>query len=90
MNLTPLCIGRAGIEQEVNLTPLFSRLSAYRAWVAEAVMPKELETISNRLQRQQALGTDRFTAMIEEQLGRSIRPGRIGRPRRQAVPAEAD
>ena len=67
-----------------------ARLSAYRAWVAEAVTPEELETIRNRLQRQQALGTDRFTAMIEEQLGRSLRPGRIGRPRRQAVPGEAD
>ena len=67
-----------------------ARLSAYRAWVAESVTPEELETIRNRLQRQQALGTDRFTAMIEEQLGRSIRPGRIGRPRRQAVPTETD
>lgn len=66
------------------------RLPVYRAWVAEAVTPEELETIRNRLQRQHALGTDRFTAMIEEQLGRSVRPGRIGRPRWSAKPASKD
>ena len=75
--------------------PVIAFLSARRSvkpdrLAAPAPSPEELETIRNRLQRQQAMGTDRFTAMIEEQLGRSIRPGRIGRPRRQAVPAETD
>lgn len=60
-----------------------SRLDAYRAWVAAAVSAEELELIRLRLQRQHALGTDRFRAMIEDQLQRRAGPAKIGRPSKQ-------
>ena len=60
-----------------------SRLKAYRTWVASALFPKELELIRLRLQRQHALGTDRFRAMIEDQLERRAGPAKIGRPNKQ-------
>ncbi|MBW3551637.1 MAG: hypothetical protein KY442_12860 [Proteobacteria bacterium] len=58
----------------MNLTP----------FLASAVAPDELERIRLRLQRQHALGTDRFRAMIEEQLQRRAGPAKIGRPRKPA------
>lgn len=61
-----------------------ARQAAYRAWVDDAVSPEELEVIRLRLQRQHALGTDRFRAMIEEQLQRRAGPAMIGRPRKLA------
>ena len=60
-----------------------SRLAAYRAWVADAVSAEELSLIRLRLQRQHALGTDRFRAMIEDQLQRRAGPAKIGRPNNQ-------
>ncbi|MDQ3523839.1 MAG: transposase, partial [Chloroflexota bacterium] len=60
-----------------------SRHLAYRAWVAAAISPEELDRIRLRLQRQHALGTDRFRTMIEDQLQRTAGPAKIGRPCRQ-------
>ena len=57
--------------------------AAYRAWVAAAVSPEELDLIRLRLQRQHALGTDRFRTLIEDQLRRSAGPAKIGRPCKQ-------
>ena len=65
-----------------------SRLAAYRAWVAAAVSAEELELIRLRLQRQHALGTDRFRAMIEDQLQRRAGPAKIGRPSKRAPRSE--
>ncbi|MDQ3289394.1 MAG: transposase [Pseudomonadota bacterium] len=66
-----------------------SRLAAYRAWVADAISDDELELIRLRLQRQHALGTDRFRAMIEDQLQCRAGPAKIGRPRKQEHGARA-
>jgi len=59
-----------------------SRLDAYRSWVAGAVSAEEVELIRLRLQRQHALGTDRFRTMIEDQLKRHAGPAKIGRPKK--------
>lgn len=47
-----------------------TRQQAYGALMVETLDPEELELIRLRLQRQHALGTDRFRAMIEAQLDR--------------------
>ena len=60
-----------------------SRRAAYRPFVADAVSAEELGLIRLRLQRQHALGTDRFRAMIEDQLERRAGPAKIGRPTKQ-------
>ncbi|MFC0677970.1 transposase [Lysobacter korlensis] len=59
-----------------------ARQHAYRALVAQALAPDELELIRLRLQRQHALGSDRFRAAIEAQLSRRAGPAKIGRPRK--------
>ncbi|MBP3974626.1 hypothetical protein J6C21_08450 [Pseudoxanthomonas spadix] len=47
----------------------------------EAIHPDETAAIRLNLQRQHALGNDRFRAAIEHQLGRRAGPAaRIGRP----------
>jgi putative transposase len=56
------------------------RQHAYARLVAEILNPGEVALIRLRLQRQHALGTDRFRAMIEAQLQRRAGPARIGRP----------
>ena len=60
------------------------RQTAYRRFVELGISPEELETIRLRLQRQHALGSERFRLMIEEQLARPAGPLRIGRPRKVA------
>jgi putative transposase len=62
-----------------------ARAAAYYALVMEAVDPAELEFIRLHLQRQHALGPDRFRTAIEAQLGRRAGPARIGRPRKASV-----
>ena len=57
-----------------------SRHQAYASLVAEILNPDEVTLIRLRLQRQHALGTDRFRAMIEAQLQRRAGPAKIGRP----------
>ena len=76
---------------KVHSDPYFdeaSRLDAYRAWVAPAVSAEELELIRLRLQRQHALGTDRFRAMIEDQIQRRAGPAKIGRPSKRTPRSE--
>lgn len=54
--------------------------SFYASSVAEALNPDGLTLIRRRLQRQHALGADRFRTMIEIQLLRRAAPAKIGRP----------
>lgn len=56
------------------------RARVYLEFVEEALDPEELDVIRLRLQRQHALGGDRFRTMIEEQLQRRAGPAKIGRP----------
>jgi putative transposase len=61
------------------------RQEAYRALVAQAINPEQLDGIRAHLQRQHAYGTDRFRTAIEAQLGRTAGPQKIGRPRKPQV-----
>jgi putative transposase len=64
------------------------RQQAYRAFVDEAISDDELELIRQRLQRQHALGSDRFRTIVEAQLSRAAGPRKAGRPRK--VVSDAD
>lgn len=57
-----------------------TRQNAYRELVKQAISDDDLPAIRLHLQRQHALGTDRFRAAIEAQLGRRAGPAKIGRP----------
>ncbi|MBO9716865.1 MAG: transposase [Pseudoxanthomonas sp.] len=57
-----------------------ARRTAYRALVVAGLAPAEVEHIRATLQRQHALGSDRFRDAIERQLGRRAGPAKIGRP----------
>jgi REP-associated tyrosine transposase len=59
-----------------------TRHAAYRTLVAGAMSEQDLHAIRLHLQRQHALGPDRFRASIEAQLGRRAGPAKIGRPRK--------
>ncbi|UGB37236.1 hypothetical protein [Frateuria soli] len=61
-----------------------SRQAAYRELVKQAIPDDDLAAIRLHLQRQHALGNERFRAAIEAQLGRSAGPAKIGRPRKAA------
>jgi len=64
------------------------RQATYRELVRQAISEDDLIAIRLHLQRQHALGSDRFRAAIEAQLGRRAGPARIGRPaKRQAESA---
>jgi len=65
-----------------------ARHRAWRALVMETVDPAETDAIRLHLQRQHLYGPDRFRKAIEAQLGRTVRPGKIGRPRKSAALAE--
>lgn len=56
------------------------RQVAYRELVGQAISEDDLTAIRLHLQRQHALGPDRFRAAIEAQLGRRAGPAKIGRP----------
>ncbi|MCX7513440.1 transposase [Frateuria hangzhouensis] len=58
------------------------RHMAYRELVRQAIADDDLAAIRLHVQRQHALGTDRFRAAIEAQLGRRAGPAKIGRPRK--------
>jgi putative transposase len=60
------------------------RRQRYRALVLETVTPEETDAIRLHLQRQHLYGPDRFRRAIEAQLGRSVGPKKIGRPRKAA------
>ena len=65
------------------------RCAAYRALVAQAITPDELDDIRLHLQRQHVYGTERFRAAIEAQLSRRAGPAKIGRPRKLALLVES-
>jgi putative transposase len=50
--------------------------------VMAAVNPDDIDAIRLHLQRQHAYGSERFRQAIERQLGRSVGPQKIGRPRK--------
>ena len=56
------------------------RLSAYRALFADEIAPELLALVRNTTNACQVLGNDRFKDQIEAMLGRSVRPGKPGRP----------
>jgi len=58
------------------------RQRAYAMLVAETLPDEDTAAIRDHLQRQHALGSDRFRASIEAMLKRRIGPGRPGRPPR--------
>lgn len=58
------------------------RCAAYRAIAMETLADEDIEAIRLHLQRQHALGSDRFRAAIEAQLARPAGPLKIGRPRK--------
>ncbi len=57
-----------------------ARRIAYRSLVVAGLDPADIAQIRTMLQRQHALGNDRFREAIERQLGRRAGPARIGRP----------
>ena len=59
-----------------------ARCATYRRFVLADIDPAETEAIRLFLQRQHALGSARFRAAIETQLGRRAGPATIGRPRK--------
>ncbi len=58
------------------------RHNAYRALAMENLSQDHLDAIRAHLQRQHALGSDRFRTAIEAQLSRRAGPAKIGRPRK--------
>lgn len=63
--------------------------AAYRAIAMEALTDEDIEAIRLHLQRQHALGSDRFRAAIEAQLARPAGPLKIGRPRKAKHSSES-
>ena len=49
------------------------------------VDPTDVDAIRRHLQRQHAYGGDRFRQAIEAQLGRSVGPQKIGRPKKTTL-----
>ncbi len=62
-------------------TDAAKRQQQYRAMVMAAVDAEEVGAIRLHLQRQHPYGLDRFRLAIEAQLGRTVGPQKIGRPR---------
>ena len=64
-------------------TDTAKRQQHYRAMVMTAVDAEEVDAIRCHLQRQHPYAQDRFRLAIEAQLGRTVGPQKIGRPRKQ-------
>lgn len=60
------------------------RQRAYRALAVEDLSQDHLDAIRIHLQRQHALGSERFRTAIEAQLSRRAGPAKIGRPRKKS------
>jgi len=58
------------------------RCDNYCSLVADSLSTDDLDSIRLHLQRQHALGSDRFRSAIEAQLARRVGPAKIGRPRK--------
>jgi len=63
-------------------TGIEQRQARYRAFVMDDVAQEEIEAIRAHLQRQHLYGPDRFRRVIEAQLGRTLEPRTVGRPRK--------
>lgn len=59
------------------------RHRAYRALAMESLFQDRLDAIRIHLQRQHALGSDRFRTAVEAQLSRRAGPAKVGRPRKK-------
>lgn len=59
------------------------RLAAYRALFADEIAPEVLTLVRDTTNACQVMGNDRFKGQIESILGRSVRPGKAGRPRKR-------
>ncbi len=64
------------------------RQQRYREMVMATVDAEEVDAIRRHLQRQHPYGPDRFRRAIEAQLGRTVGPQKIGRPRKPVPEAE--
>lgn len=62
------------------------RQQRYRTLVMETMSTDALDAIRQHVQRQHAYGSERFRAAIEAQLGRSVGPRKIGRPKKSDLP----
>ncbi len=51
----------------------------------QAVDPEETDAIHRHLQHQRVYGPDRFRLAIERQLGRTLGPRKIGRPKKPVI-----
>ena len=60
-----------------------TRQPTYRDMVMAGVEPDDVQSIRRHLQCQHAYGGDRFKESIEAQLGRTVGPQKIGRPRKE-------
>ena len=60
------------------------RQAAYLAFFRDSVSPELLATIRKTTNACLVLGNDRFKDQIEAMLGRSVRPGKSGRPTRES------
>lgn len=56
--------------------------------MVEEIDPAETGAIRSHLQRQHLYGPNRFRRAIEAQLGRTVDPREIGRPRKTSVTPE--
>ena len=65
------------------------RQDRYREWVVEAVDVSETNAIRLNVQRQHALGSERFRIAIEKQLNRRAGPAKIGRPTKRQETEES-
>jgi putative transposase len=61
------------------------RCRRYRELFEQSAATDELDAIRLHLQRQHALGSERFRAAIEAQLSRRAGPAKIGRPKKQTA-----
>lgn len=65
------------------------RCAAYRTLAMETLAQDDIDAIRTHLQRQHALGPDRFRLAIEAQLSRRAGPAKIGRPHKRNKSAES-
>jgi len=63
----------------------FEREAAHRQLLERGLAAEEIRAIADAMLKGWALGSDRFAAELEERGCRRVRPGRRGRPRRDAA-----
>lgn len=63
----------------------FERDAAYRHLTEQALTPKELQDIKESVRKGWVLGSEQFKTSLETQLNRQVRPGKRGRPAKQAA-----